>query len=944
MKTPGTHLASHRYAVEPLETRVAPANLVWTGDVDGNWGTNNAGNTNWSGDVLPQDGDALLFPLIASNFTNTNNISGLDLLSITIGGVAYAIGGNAITISGGVSDGSTSGVNALNMNITLTQSLNVQVSVGSTHLTLGGVISGASNLTMTKTGSGILLLEDGANSTFTGTTIVQAGTLELAHFGATNAIVGPLIIGDGSGTDTVRLITTNNIANTVPITINSSGILDLANLNETIGPLTLQGGQVTTGTGVLTLNGDVTVNAAPTEAQISGNLSLGGATRTFTLENGVPLDDLVISAVISNGALTKMGGGMLLLSGNSTYTEPTTIFQGVITVSGAIASEVLLRGGLLLGAGTVGAITSQPNGFLVGGIVLGNFASPGILTSGPVDLSQSFLVAELKGTTVGTEYDQLNVLGSVVLADTQFQLDGGFGFTPAIGDSFVIIANDGADAIDGTLRDLPEGAFAPFGSMSLQISYVGGDGNDLVLTAAEPQVTLSSNGRVATYTDLDGDLVTIKTDRGEFTQDDFDLIFTAGPNGVGAVLQRINLSDDGDEFVGAKISVTAKRGPDGGDGFVNVGRLDASNIDLGKVTIGGDLGRINVGDGDAAKPAISSLTVHSLGLLGLSTQGVGGSLSSVIEGKVGKLNVKTSINGASLSVTGGADGDIGSIVIGGSMIGGATTLSGAISAQGDIGTVKIGGDVRGSSGENSGAVIAAGNIGLVQIRGSIIGGVEQGSGSIVSTGGGIKGVTLGGSIFAGATASTPSGMILAQTQLGPVKIAGDVVGRTDNVVIISGGGLATAPDKGIDLAVKSLTVGGSAEFMLLRAGYDVSNGDGINADASIGTVKIGRNLISSSIAAGVDGGFDDKFGTEDDAKFTGMGVRDNPDIASRIAGVTVGGQIQGTPEADSSTDGYGIVAEQIAKLTIGGVKFPVTGDADLLAIGVTGDFFAREDV
>jgi hypothetical protein len=65
-----------------LEDRTVPSTLIWTGDVDANWGTNNAGNTNWNTNALPADGDTLIFPAIASNFTNTNNIGGLDLVTI----------------------------------------------------------------------------------------------------------------------------------------------------------------------------------------------------------------------------------------------------------------------------------------------------------------------------------------------------------------------------------------------------------------------------------------------------------------------------------------------------------------------------------------------------------------------------------------------------------------------------------------------------------------------------------------------------------------------------------------------------------------------------------------------------------------------------------------------------------------------------------------------
>jgi hypothetical protein len=36
-----------------LEDRTVPSTLIWTGDVDANWGSNNAGNTNWNTNALP---------------------------------------------------------------------------------------------------------------------------------------------------------------------------------------------------------------------------------------------------------------------------------------------------------------------------------------------------------------------------------------------------------------------------------------------------------------------------------------------------------------------------------------------------------------------------------------------------------------------------------------------------------------------------------------------------------------------------------------------------------------------------------------------------------------------------------------------------------------------------------------------------------------------------
>ena len=52
-----------------------------------------------------------------------------------------------------------------------------------------------------------------------------------------------------------------------------------------------------------------------------------------------------------------------------------------------------------------------------------------------------------------------------------------------VGDVFTIIQNDGTDPVVGTFLNSPEGAIVSQGAIPLRISYHGGDGNDVTLTA-----------------------------------------------------------------------------------------------------------------------------------------------------------------------------------------------------------------------------------------------------------------------------------------------------------------------------------------------------------------------------------------------------------------------------------------------------------------------------
>jgi autotransporter-associated beta strand protein len=198
-------------------------------------------------------------------------------------------------------------------------------------LTQSGVLSGAMDLTIV---GGTVTL-DQAN-TFTGDTTVQDGTLYL-KCGSDAAIVGNLIVGDGSGeaASAQVLLDNDQLASTATLTTYADGLFNLdENSFQTIAGLTMTGGTVNVGiNSTLTLAGDVTTSACDVEATISGQLSLGDATRTFTVADGDADNDLLVSARISNGGLIKTGAGTLKLNGVNSYAGATTINAGTLLVS-----------------------------------------------------------------------------------------------------------------------------------------------------------------------------------------------------------------------------------------------------------------------------------------------------------------------------------------------------------------------------------------------------------------------------------------------------------------------------------------------------------------------------------------------------------------------------------------------------------------------------------
>ncbi|HOX02825.1 MAG TPA: autotransporter-associated beta strand repeat-containing protein [Candidatus Paceibacterota bacterium] len=318
--------------------------------------------------------------------------------------------------------------------------------VTTARLDLAGAISGAGGITKLASGNeGVLALTGAAANTYLGPTRVNAGVLVLDKTASDGAVPGDLIIGDGygnAGADAVRLERSSQIANGAAVTIASSGQLDLDGHYDRIDAVT--------GSGSITLG--------------SGHLIAGHSGSSFTF------DGLVSGA----GYLWKVGAGAWTLTADNPYLGQTRIEGGTLRINGSQpSSDVLVwNGGVLGGTGAVGRVTST-GGALSPGL------SPGTLTSGDVLLDSSTeCILEL--ANAGS--DQMNVQGSVGLGSARLTLSAA-GLLPEEGQPFVLVSNDGADAVAGTFAGLPEGAVVSAGPRQFLITYAGGSGNDVVLLA-----------------------------------------------------------------------------------------------------------------------------------------------------------------------------------------------------------------------------------------------------------------------------------------------------------------------------------------------------------------------------------------------------------------------------------------------------------------------------
>ncbi|MEO5803736.1 MAG: autotransporter-associated beta strand repeat-containing protein [Verrucomicrobiota bacterium] len=439
-------------------------------------GTNNnfwSNALNWSANVAPVAGDDLVFPAGAAQVSNTNDFpAGTLFNTITISSNSYSIVGNAILINKGVHGTFASSFANFGLPMTLVTSqtftnsgnarlqfngpitnagftLTLQINAGTNLFQIGASIHGAGGLI--KNGTGLLRFTGIESNTYSGTTFVNAGTVELAKNPLVVSIPGPLVIGDGIGgtnADVLNNIGGHQIADTSPVTINSSGLLIVA-VSDTMGGLTG-----------------------------NGNVSLTGNSCSVNLAAGTN----IFSGTISGGAglgFTKSGAGTMILTGTNTYLGQTVVQGGIMQIDGFQPNSYVYLGGTtrLRGSGTVGSIEMNGSSSRVS-----PGTSPGILTCNHYKLGagSGFLDIELNGINPGSGYDQVKASGNINLSSVSLNVS--LNFPSARSNQFVIVNNLGANPVSVPFNALPEGTVFFVAPEQFRISYVGGDGNDVVLT------------------------------------------------------------------------------------------------------------------------------------------------------------------------------------------------------------------------------------------------------------------------------------------------------------------------------------------------------------------------------------------------------------------------------------------------------------------------------
>gem|GEM_PF-3508986 len=492
----------------PTSTIAAADTCTWTGATNGNWAT----GSNWTGcdnGGVPENGDALIFPASAANRTNTNNIGALSVTSITFNDT-YTISGSQLTIGGTLSSTgaavsitnnivlsansafNTSGVGGFDVQGTLNMStFNLTLGTAGSSTAIHGVVSGTGNIIK----NGTSLISFYGNNTYSGTTTVNVGAISIYHSNALGSSVGATTVATGG---------------TVNITATGLSIPENFTIN---GPGNVGGGALRNFTGANTLTGTIAVASVATILQSdSGSF-------------------LTVTGVVS-GTDGLSASGKIIFTNTNTLTG-TIDASGTLYFNGTNAASINNNSNLH-GTGALQNVT----------VVATNSINPGDNGGGTLTVHNTTLSAT---TTLNSELrsgtsDTLSVIGTVNLASAILATD--LNYNAPAGAQFTIVDNDGGDAITGAFAGKAEGAIFSTGgafARNVQISYVGGSGNDVVLTVQSSSITTtvsSSNnpqnvGQGVTFTASTGTNVPAATGTISF-YDGATLLGTGTVNGSGS--------------------------------------------------------------------------------------------------------------------------------------------------------------------------------------------------------------------------------------------------------------------------------------------------------------------------------------------------------------------------------------------------------------------------
>jgi autotransporter-associated beta strand protein len=387
--------------------------------------TTGAGNLTLSG-VLSGTGGLMKVGINTLVLSGANTYSGNT-----------TINAGTVILQNGTALGSTSAGTTVSSGATL--QLENNISIGAEALALDGTLRNASGANLfggTISGTGVVTIDGGSltlggtsANTYTGLTSINGGTLDLNKSAGVTAVAGNIAIGNGTGTATLRLLASNQIADTSAVTLNSAGtpVFNLNGFSETIGSLTSSNSAaaVQLGAGSLTTGGD---NTSTTFAGIisgPGSLTKQG-TGTFTLSganiySGTTTVSTGTLVVQNSSALGTTAGGTTVSSGATLQFENNVaIGAETLTLDGTLrsASGANSFGGAISGTGSV---VVDAGSLSLGGTSANTYTGSTTVNTGMLDLNKTAGMTAVAGSLTignGTGSTTVRLLASNQIADT----------------------------------------------------------------------------------------------------------------------------------------------------------------------------------------------------------------------------------------------------------------------------------------------------------------------------------------------------------------------------------------------------------------------------------------------------------------------------------------------------------------------------------------------
>ncbi|WP_299366259.1 BspA family leucine-rich repeat surface protein [Winogradskyella sp.] len=346
--------------------------------------------------------------------------------------------------------------------------------------------------------SGSLFLTRDVNIAGAGSRLTLYSDASIEITGDGSGITTDVLIIDGSsnGSTIARLSSPDNDINILQTasgkTLNSLEFQDADDIE--LGSIDANGLSIEAQTMVWS---DITAITTGGDATFSGLIDITAADvsnpATLTHSSG----DLTFQLQI--GQSFDLSGAVQLtaLEGTTTVIDASTITINVPSITQTIGNLLINNSFVkvesdinLLGlASFIGGAALTGNGTIAGGTLeFGNGAlSPGGLGNDAVGVLTVGNLTALSTTTFrpyiqnSTDYDILNVQGTVDLNNFDLLLALDAFVFPDDGEGIILIDNDENDPVVGNFLNLPEGTGINLPNIAAVITYQGGDGNDVAL-------------------------------------------------------------------------------------------------------------------------------------------------------------------------------------------------------------------------------------------------------------------------------------------------------------------------------------------------------------------------------------------------------------------------------------------------------------------------------